>query len=69
MFDVLRPAAAVGIPVIVGFAVLANSVDLPRAVAVALYLVVIAVPVVAALRAEDRRHNKTTPSARPARSH
>ncbi len=68
MLDVLKPAAAVGIPLIVGFAVLANSVYLPRAVVVALYLVVIAVPVVGALRAEDKRRAKITPSARPARS-
>ncbi len=50
------------------FAVLANSVDLPRAAAVALYLVVIAVPAFAALRAEDRAQRTDAPSARAARS-
>ena len=69
MTHLVRPAAAVGIPLIVAFAVLANSVDLPRAVAVALYLLVIAVPVIAALRAEDRRQTKTAPAPRTARSH
>lgn len=38
-------ASAVALPLVIGFAVLANTVELPRGVIVAIYVLVIGVPV------------------------
>lgn len=54
MIPGLRAAAIVGLPLVVAFAVIANSIALSRALAIALYALVIAVPVLAGLRAQER---------------
>ncbi len=60
MKHALFVALLIGVPLMSAFAVIANSVDLSRAVTIALYALALAVPIFAGLLADARRRGIPT---------